>query len=428
MTGRRLLDDCFLHDRERMRHDEVLALLAERLTAITEPETVALDDAHGLYLARPAVAPRDVPLTDNAAVDGYAFAYADYYRHNSLHVVARVAAGDLDVPAVQRGEAARIFTGAPMPAGADTVAMQEDCETSAEGETVTVAKGLKPGANRRRAGEDVTAGSAVAGAGARLRPQDIAALASLGFGQVEVHAPLKLAILSTGNELVPPGTTDLLPGQVFDSNRAMLKALAATLPVDVTDLGILSDSRDAIDAVLRETAATHDVVLTTGGASRGEEDHIVTALDALGKRHMWQIAVKPGRPMTFGQIDGGDRDCVVFGLPGNPVAAFVCFLLYVRPALIRLGGGEDRPIPRFPLPAGFEIIRKKRDRREFLRGWLVQDDAGRTTVQKFPRDGSGLISGLRQASGLIELDEQTERVRPGDLVGFLPFSAFGING
>jgi molybdopterin molybdotransferase len=426
-NGRRLLDDCFLHDRDRMRHHDVLALLEERLSPVVGDEFVALDAALGRFLSTDVIAPRDVPLHDNAAVDGYAFAYADYFRRNTLGVRARIAAGDLAPPPIGKGEAARIFTGAVMPEGADTVAMQEDCETVHDGTVVTIAKGLKPGANRRRAGEDVKAGTTVLTAGRRVSPADVGALASLGLARIGVRGRLKVAILSTGNELVEPGEENLAHGQVFDSNRAMLKALSTVLPLDITDLAIAPDREDAVASMLADAAEHHDVILTSGGASRGEEDHIVTAIDRLGTRHLWQIAVKPGRPMSFGQIRSSERDCVILGLPGNPVAVFVCFLLYVRPALAHLGGGILPPVPRFPLPAAFEIGRKKTDRREFLRGWLSVDAEGRTVVEKFARDGSGLITGLRQATGLIELPEEVERVRKGDIVSFLPLSGFGIS-
>jgi len=424
--GRRLIDDCFLNDRDRMRHDEVLALIEARLTAVVGAEEVPLAEAAGRFLAETVSAPRDVPLADNAAVDGYAFAYADYYRRNTLGVRARIAAGDLGPAAIGKGEAARIFTGAAMPEGADTVAMQEDCEVSADGTAVTVPKGLKPGANRRRAGEDVKAGTVAFEPGIRLRPQDIAALASFGLAAAPSFHRLRVAVMSTGNELLEPGAAAIDPGQVFDSNRAMLAALAATLPVELTDFGILPDDGARIADAISAAARDHDVILTTGGASRGEEDHIVTTLDRLGKRHLWQIAVKPGRPMTVGQIAGDGHDCVFFGLPGNPVAVLVCFLLYVRSALARLGGGRLPAPPRYTLPAGFEIARKKTGRREFLRGWLSHGEDGTVRVEKFPRDGSGLISGLRQATGLIELAEDVSGVRPGDTVAYIPFSEFGL--
>ncbi|AZN71684.1 molybdopterin molybdenumtransferase MoeA [Georhizobium profundi] len=426
-AGRRLLDDCFLHDRDRMRHSEVLALISERLSPIVPTELVPLREAAGRILAEQIAAPRDVPFSDNSAVDGYAFAYADYFKRNTLGIRTRIAAGDLAPVEIGKGEAARIFTGAAMPTGADTVAMQEDCELSEDGSTVTVPKGLKPGANRRRAGEDVAQGSIAIEPCVRLRAQDLAAIASFGFDQVPVYRRLRIAVLSTGNELVEPGSADpFQPGLVFDSNRTMLAALAETLPIEITDLGILKDDASLIARTIEDAAGKHDVILSTGGASRGEEDHVVTTLDSLGKRHLWQIAVKPGRPMVVGQIPTDQGDCVFFGLPGNPVAVLVCFLLYVRPALTILGGGQALEPVRYQLPAAFHIARKKTDRREFLRGWLAIGPDGITRIEKFPRDGSGLITGLRQATGLIELDEAVNEVREGDRVAFIPFNEFGL--
>ena len=234
---------------------------------------------------------------------------------------------------------------------------------------------------------------------------------------------LRVALMSTGDELVRPQDASMIAvGQVFDSNHAMLDALCRTLPVAVSDLGIVRDEAGRVRQALSDAALHHDLILTTGGASRGDEDHMVRSLDELGKRHLWQIAIKPGRPMTFGQIGS----CVFLGLPGNPVAAFVCFLLYAIPVIRLLAGGTYRPPLRFRIPANFEIARKKTDRREFLRGWVEQDAKGNQIACKFPRDGSGLISGLRQAGGLIELPEELDHVSPGDPVDFIPFSEFGL--
>lgn len=417
MSGAKLLNDCFLHDSERLRHDDAVALITSRLACVTGVEAVPLHAATGRWLAAPITAPRNVPLHRNAAVDGYAFAAPA--PKAPLPVSARIAAGDTAPDRLAPGTAARIFTGAPLPEGADSVAMQEDCATG-DGD-VTLPQGLKPGANVRQAGEDVTEGAKVLSAGARLRPQDIAALASFGLGTVPVHAPLRVAILSNGDELRAPGAT-IAPGQVYDSNRAMLAALAATLPCAITDLGILPDDAPQIEAAIATAAQSHDLILTSGGVSRGEEDHIVAAIDRLGTRHLWQIAVKPGRPMSFGQIG----DCIFLGLPGNPVAAFVCFLLYVRPAITALGGGPGAEPLRYRVPAGFSQT-KKPGRREFWRGWL-EDTPDGPVAMKFPRDGSGLISGLRQATGLIEMLEDDTAVTMGTPVRFLPFDQFGIPG
>jgi molybdopterin molybdotransferase len=423
MSERRLLDDCFLTDSERLRHDEALAILKARIRRVVESETLPLAEAHGRIAAEAIVSPRNVPAADNAAVDGYAFRHADYQAAGGYFPVAgRIAAGHPSALPHVAGAAWRIFTGGLMPDGADTVAMQEDCEPHVQGSQgfVAIPPGLKAGANRRKAGEDLAVGTEAVRAGTRLRPQDVAALASIGCENVSVFRRLRVALVSSGDEIVRPGR-ELAKGQVYDSNHFLLTALLATVDCKLTDAGILPDEEQSVRAALKELAASHDAVLTTGGASRGEEDHLVVSLDALGKRYLWQLAVKPGRPMSFGQIG----PCPVLVLPGNPVAAFVCFLLYVRPMLVAMSGGTWPEPQRFLVPADFEMS-KKTGRREFLRGRLVVDEAGRQTVRKFPRDGSGLITSLRESDGLIEIAEVAVAVRHGDLVTFLPYSGFGL--
>ncbi|WP_417772742.1 gephyrin-like molybdotransferase Glp [Stappia sp.] len=425
MAGsRKLKDDCFLHDRDRLRHAEALEILEARLTGVTGCERVPLGSGCGRVLAETVSAPRDVPADDNSAVDGYAFAHASYLACNGrLKIAARIAAGHPANAPLPPGTAARIFTGAVMPQGADTVAMQEDCaiEETGGAAVVAVPDGLKPGANRRRAGEDLRAGAPLLDAGTRLRPQDLAAIASTGQAEIDVFRRLRVALVSSGDEIRRPGEP-LPPGGVYDANHFLLKALVEGTGATATDLGVLPDKPDVVHEALAQAARTHDLVLTSGGASRGEEDHMVAALDALGSRHMWQLAIKPGRPMSFGQIG----DCVVLGLPGNPVAAMVCFLLYARPVISALSGAGFAHPHRFQVPAAFGVPRKKADRREFYRGTLASDPAGRTVVDKFARDGSGLISGLRAADGLIEIPEATTEIRPGDLVDFLPFPELGL--
>jgi molybdopterin molybdotransferase len=423
MPERRLIDDCFLTDSERLRHDDAIAILRDRMRPVADRETVPLISAAGRILAEAVTSPRDVPAADNAAVDGYAYAHADYEATGGFFkVAARVAAGHPSPLPHVAGTAARIFTGAIMPEGADTVAMQEDCECHVQDgrDFVVIPPGLKRGANRRKAGEDLAEGALVAASGVRLRPQEVAAIASTGRNSAKVFRRLRIALISTGDELIRPGTS-LGAGQVYDSNYFLLAALLRTVDAEVTDAGILRDEAGAVRDALATLAAAHDFVLTTGGASRGEEDHLVTSLDAIGKRHLWQLAVKPGRPMSFGQIG----DCPVVALPGNPVAAFVCFLLYVRPMLVVMGGGAWPEPQRFLVAADFEVAKRKLGRREFLRGRLVQGEDGQR-VQKFARDGSGLITSLREADGLIEIGEDVPAVARGDLVTFLPFPALGI--
>ncbi len=421
----KLLDDCFAHDKDRLRHAEAIEILKERVAPVSGSEQVRLAEAAGRVLATEAVVPFPIPFHTNSAVDGFSFAAMDYdcSAGVELPVEGRAAAGHpLETPP-SNSTAVRIFTGAIMPRGHDTVIMQEDarCGTSGGRPTVSIPPGLKAGANVRKSGEDVKEGEVLLCAGAVLRPQDLAALASIGVGTIECFARLRVGIVSTGDEVIRSGTI-LQAGQVYDANGPMLEALIASTGAVPVDLGVLPDNFDAVRRRLALAAQEVDVIVTSGGASRGEEDHIVTALDALGKRHLWQLAIKPGRPMSFGQID----DCVMIGLPGNPVAVFVCFLLYVRPLLRRMGGAQWPEPRRYQLPALFSFPERKVGRREFWRGILKETPRG-LAVDKFERDGSGLISGLRLADGLIEVPEDVAEIRPNDGVSFIPFTEFGIS-
>ena len=422
---RKLRDDCFLHDSERLTHAEALAILRERIDAVVDTELVPIGETFGRILAQDVTAPQNIPAHTNAAVDGYAFAFSNYDATNgsTLKITARAAAGHSVNDPLEAGTAARIFTGAAMPPGLETVVMQEDTDTQTrDGELwVTIPGGLKKGANCRLAGDDVKQGETILATGCRLRPQDTASAASSGKAELSCYKRPRVAVISTGDEVIRPGKS-LKSGQVYDANAPMLRGLIEATGADFTDLGILPDKADAVQSALIEASQKYDVVITSGGASRGEEDHIVDALDTLGSLAMWQIAVKPGRPMAFGQIG----DCVHMGLPGNPVAVFVCFLLYVRPVLVRLGGGHWPEPARYPLKAAFSVQKKKTGRREFWRGFLTRNDDGQLCAGKFERDGSGLISGLRKADGLIEVDEDTTQVSEGDTISFIPFTEFGI--
>ncbi len=426
----KLIDDCFVLDRDRLSHADAIAILKLRVATVVGTETVTLSAAHGRVLAEAAIARTPVPAHTNAAVDGYAFAHADgaMAAGDGLPIEGRSAAGHALAGAPAAHTAVRIFTGAVVPDGHDTVAMQEDCQRLATGgahgigERVRIPSGLKRGANVREAGEDVAAGSTLIDPGVRLRPQDVAALASIGLAEVPVYERLNVAIVSSGDEIVAPGQP-LLPGQVYDANAPLLCGLVEATGARVSVLGIVGDTAAALEAQLADAARRFDVILTSGGASQGEEDHLVHALDRLGKRHLWQLAIKPGRPMSFGQIGGS----VVVGLPGNPVAVFVCFLMYVAPMLGALSGAPWREPRRYQLRANFQVPVRKVGRREFWRGTLVETAAG-LAVEKFARDGSGLISGLRAANGLIEIPEDVAAVRAGDLVAFIPFAEFGLVG
>ncbi len=413
-----LLDDCFLHDKDRLRHEEALAILMERVGCVVGEESIPLMQSHGRVISQPVTAPRNVPLTDNSAVDGYAFTHDDYLAQDGeFDIGQRIAAGDRDLTALEAGRCARIFTGASMPPGADSVAMQEDCQLSEDGMTVSIPGGLKAGANCRKAGEDLAEGQQMFAPGTRLRPQDVAALASIGLDHIPVYQPLRVALVSTGDEIVRPGVP-IKPGQVYDSNYALLTSLLDSPSIQLDDLGVWPDDAAETERRLVEASQIYDLIFTTGGASRGEEDHIITSIEKLGTRHMWQLAIKPGRPMSFSQIGGA----VLLGLPGNPVAAMICYLLYGRLVIQQMQGMHYKEPLRFKVPAGFSIARKKPDRREFLRGKLAQDEDGSLVVNKYGRDGSGLISSLREADGLIEIDEATTSLEQGSLVDFLPFS------
>lgn len=420
-------NDCFAPSSALMAHDEAVGLLKARISPVANLENVGLESAGGRVLGRAVTAPHDVPNHTNSAVDGYAFCFSDYdaVSGSSLPVGGRAAAGHPIEAPVPSGHGVRILTGAVLPDGVDTVVMQEDVTAKKDGgaEVLHLPAGLKQGSNIRRAGEDLKAGSEILSAGHILRPQDLAALASIGMGKVPCHRRLKVGIVSSGDEIVRAGSGDLGVGQVFDANAPMLDTLARLAGCEPVDLGIWPDRRDEVQSRLEEASRSLDVTLTSGGASTSEEDHMSAALATLGSRHFWRISVKPGRPMMFGQIGSS----MMIGLPGNPVAVFVCFLIYVYPLLRRLSGTGWLAPQHFLLPADFEFPKRKLGRREYWRASLVQGKDG-MAVEKFARDGSGLISGLRAADGLVEVEEDVKTIQRGDLVRFIPFSQFGILG
>ena len=411
-----LTDDCFAHGGPLMTTAEALARIAEVASAVTEPETVPLRAANRRILAADVVAGRAVPPHDNAAVDGYAVFFDDLSpdSETQLPVTGRIAAGHpLGRPA-RRGEALRIFTGAVMPEGPDTVMMQEDCR--AEGDSVVIMAGIKRGANWRDAGEDIQAGATILHAGHRLRPQDVGLAASVGLSELTVYRPLRAAVFSTGDELCDPGA-DAPDGAIYDSNRYVLSALLEAQGCAVTDLGILPDDAATVCAALADAARDHDLLFTSGGVSVGEEDHVKAAVESQGSLHFWRLAIKPGRPLALGQV--GHVPFV--GLPGNPVAAMVTFLRFARPLILRLAGATQVAPLIYRLRADFDH-KKKRDRREWVRARLVPSDDGTLVAAKFPRGGAGILSSLVEADGLVELPEAMTRLERGAMVDFLPFA------
>jgi molybdopterin molybdotransferase len=410
-----LSDDCFAFGGQLLGVDAALALIAARVAPVVEAESVTLALATGRILARDLVAPIDVPPHANSAVDGFAIAHADLSPEGEtiLPVTGRAAAGHpLGQPA-RPGEAIRIFTGAAMPEGADTVMMQEDCLV--EGGRVHLKPGIKRGANRRHAGEDVTAGSVALPAGRRLAPADLGLAAALGQASLEVYRPLRAALLSTGDEVREPGTK-LMPGTIYDANRVMLAALLRGLGCLVSDLGICADRAAGLADTLAAAAAGHDLIVTSGGVSTGEEDHVRAAIERLGRLDFWRLAIKPGRPVALGQVKG----VPLVGLPGNPVAAALTFAILARPLILRLAGAAMSPPLTFPVEAGF-AWRKKPGRREYLRASLRRE-SGAAVAHKYPRDGAGILSSIVQSDGFVILDESLSDLSPGMTVDFLAFS------
>jgi len=413
-----LSEDSFAFGGKLMSVDDAVAILSARVRTVDEVETVGLADADGRILAADIPAPLPLPPFTNSAVDGYAVRSRDLSHDPPLvlAVEGRVQAGAAAVDAIAPGRAVRIFTGAPMPQGADIVFMQEDVRLDASG-AVILPLGLRAGANVRPVGEDIAAGATALPAGRRMRPQDVALAAALGLTQIEVRRRIRVAVFSTGDEIVSPGHFRGA-AQLFDSNRFMLIAMAARFACEVSDLGILRDDRASLANALGEAAGSHDLILTTGGVSTGEEDHVKAAVETAGTLVLWRMAIKPGRPVAMGVIDG----TAFIGLPGNPVASFVTFAHVVRPTILALAGAIQHKLIPMPVRAAFGY-KKKVGRREYVRVNLRRDSAGGLEAVRFPREGAGLLSSLVETDGLVELGEEITLVEPGQTVGFLSYAS-----
>ena len=413
-----LSDDCFAFGGPMMSVDEAVGIIAARVTPVRDIETVALAQADGRVLAGDICAPLPLPPFTNSAVDGYAVAGRDLPQGEAqaFTVNGRIQAGAQASEAIRPGQVVRIFTGAPMPEGADTVFMQEDVRIADDGRVVLPA-GLRTGANVRPAGEDIPAGHCALAAGHRLRPQDVALAAAFGLTRLDVVRRIRVAVFSTGDELVSPGDRRA-PAQLFDSNRFMLMAMLTRLGCEVSDLGIIKDDRALLADALRKVAVGHDLILTTGGVSTGEEDHVKAGVESVGKLVLWRMAIKPGRPVAMGVIGGTP----LIGLPGNPVASFVTFVHVVRPTVLALSGARQQPLVPMPVRAGFSY-KKKIARREYVRVNLRKGGDGTLEAIKFPREGAGLLSSLVDTDGLVELGEDISRVEPGQTVGFLSYAS-----
>ncbi len=395
--------------------DDALTELLAQARPLAGVDTVSTFDADGRVLAQAAISPLQVPQQDNSAMDGYALRCADVAAAGvELRVSQRIAAGDSGQPLLP-GTAARIFTGAPVPAGADAVVMQEDCEALDDGQRVRINHLPSPGQAIRRAGEDITLGAQVLAAGTRLTPAELGLAASIGLAQLQVARRPRVALFSTGDELVMPGEVapeHMRPGAIYNSNRFFLRAMLQRLGCAVTDMGVVPDRLDATVAALREAAQGHDLILTSGGVSVGEEDHVKPAVQSLGSLDLWQIAIKPGKPFAYGRIGGAH----FIGLPGNPVSRFITFALVVRPFLLRLQGVVDVAPKTIAASAGFDWPKVDK-RREFLRARHGAD--GR--LELFANQGSGVLTSVAWGDGLVD-NPAGHAIARGDQVRFLPFT------
>ena len=392
---------------------EALAQMLAAARPVADIETVPTLEANGRVLAEAQVSAMNVPGQDNTQMDGYAVRAADCVSgHAALKVSQRIPAGHVGQP-LQAGTAARIFTGALIPPGADAVVMQEQCEVGgADSDTVIIRHTPKAGEWIRRAGEDITSGSTILPAGARLRSQELGLAASVGLAQLPVRRKLRVAVFFTGDELTMPGEP-LAPGAIYNSNRFTLRALLENLGCEITDFGIVPDTLDATRAVLRDCANGHDLIITSGGVSVGDEDHVKPAVEAEGRLTMWQIAIKPGKPLAFGEV--GQASFV--GLPGNPVSSFITFLMFVRPFILRMQGVQGTVAPRaFTMRADFNLPKADR-RNEFLRARI---NAG-GGLEPFRNQSSGVLTSTVWGDGVIDTPPN-RTIAEGDLVRFIPFS------
>jgi molybdopterin molybdotransferase len=407
-----LSDDCFAFGGELMPIEAGLALIGERVVPVTETETVSLIDADGRVLAEDVIAPLSLPGYDNSAVDGWAVRHADLNPDGEtiLPVVARIAAGDRAPHVIGAGESARIFTGAMMPDGADTVFMQEDVRE--EDGRVILPSGLKKGANRRLAGEDIAAGAPALASGIRLQPQHVSLASALGLTGLKVRRRLRVAVLSTGDELVEPGRA-LEPGMLHDSNRVLMASLLRRAGCEVTDIGMYRDEPKELGKAIVAAAKDHDLIISSGGVSTGEEDYTRRVVESVGTLVHWRLAIKPGRPVAMAVVGGTP----FVGLPGNPVAVFVTFVNIVRALIARLSGETWAPSTAMPVRSGFGY-KKKTGRREFVRVSLVRAADGSVVAHKHPREGAGVITSLTESMGFVELPEPVTAVAEGDILAY----------
>ena len=393
--------------------DEALNHLVDSAVPLADEETVMLDEALGRVMAQPVAATINVPAWDNSAMDGYAVRYRDVSNLEQLPVVQRIPAGTFGQPLLP-GTAARIFTGAPVPEGADTVIMQE--MISRDSDMIRVNGDIKEGGNIRRAGEDIRSGDEIIGSGTRLLPQHIGLAASTGIDKLIVKRNLRVAFFTTGDELTMPGKA-LEDGKIYNSNRYLFRGLLERMGCEVIDLGNVVDQYDATCDALKTAAAKADLILSSGGVSVGEEDYVKKALEDLGSLDLWKIAVRPGKPLAFGNVSG----VPFIGVPGNPVSLFVTFSIFVRPFILRSMGVSDVTPVEYKVAAGFDWERPDK-RAEYMRARLVSNDEGRMVVNVYPSRSSGVLSSVTWADGMVVINPE-QRLKKGDSVRYIPFSS-----
>ena len=393
--------------------DEALKHLVGSAKAIVEEETVMLDDALGRVLSQPVSSSINVPAWDNSAMDGYAVRYEDIANLDQLPVVQRIPAGTHGHP-LEPGTAARIFTGAPVPAAADTVVMQEMIDR--EEDMIRINGNVNEGSNIRRAGEDIREGDETIASGTRLQAQHVGLAASTGIEKLIVRRKLRVAIFTTGDELTLPGHA-LQEGKIYNSNRYLFRGLLEKLGCEVVDLGNVVDDYEATCEALNVAASQADLILSSGGVSVGEEDYVKKAIEDLGKLDLWKIAVRPGKPLAFGNVN----DVPFIGVPGNPVSLFVTFSIFVRPFILRSMGVFDITPVEYQVPAGFDWQRPDK-RAEYMRARLETNDEGQTVVNVYRSRSSGVLSSVTWADGMVVINPD-QHLAKGDSVRYTPFSS-----
>ncbi len=419
-------NDCYSPNQNLLLAEEVWEKMQSTVnelmsSQIHKSQTLAIGDCINRRLAQDVITPYDSPRFDNVAVDGYAFNFEHWQSLNkkSLPLMSKEAnAGAGAETHLEKGHCIRVLTGARLPEGCDTVVMQEDVIVNAG--SVNFSEDCKAFANWRAKGEDVKAGQVIISKGQKIRPQDIGLAAAAGHAKLCVYAPVKVALFSTGNEVFELGET-LPEDGIYDVNRHLLKALLESLHCEVSDLGILEDDFSQVENAISQASKNHQLIVTSGGASTGSHDHVAQVLKQIGKVHGWRLAIKPGRPLAFGQVG----KALFLGLPGNPVAANVCTLMFGQPLIRALSGGNWHRPKHYLLKLGFDV-KKKVGRREWLRVYQEVQADGTVLLQRSASHGSGILTSMTRADGLVELDEATGNLAKGTLVNYIAFASFGI--